>query len=213
MRDAEGGSDSAALARRTVHEEASAPRVGVVVLNWNGAADTERCLASLYAARPRPAAVVLVDNASRGGETERLRAWIAHTAARDGWRWVEREDDGEAHDGGAIDGDATPAPWLVFHRLTTQRGFSGGNNAGVRTLLALSRPTHILLLNNDTEVAPDYFAALAGALGSTPAAVLLSGTINEMDRRDRVWYAGGRVLPSRALVLHHYEVPSDPAPR
>lgn len=202
-----GAGDHAGATAPRARREAPSPRVGVVVLNWNGAADTERCLASLYDARPRPDIVVLVDNASRDGEVERLRRWISHAAGRDGWRWTERVDGLDA------DPAPVPAPWLVLHRLTTQRGFSGGNNAGLRTLLRLADPTHLLLLNNDTVVARDYFAALADALRQAPPATLLSGTINEMDRRDRVWYAGGRMLPLRALVLHRYDVPEDGAPR
>jgi hypothetical protein len=40
------------------------PRVAVVVLNYNGLADTLKCLASLRQALPPPDVVVLVDNAS-----------------------------------------------------------------------------------------------------------------------------------------------------
>ena len=49
-------------------------RVGVVVVNWNGLADTTACLASLAAASPRPARVVVVDNGSTDGSLEALRA-------------------------------------------------------------------------------------------------------------------------------------------
>jgi GT2 family glycosyltransferase len=41
------------------------PRVAVVVLDWNGAADTLECIASVLASRYVPLDVVLVDNASR----------------------------------------------------------------------------------------------------------------------------------------------------
>ncbi len=52
------------------------PPVAAVVLNWNGIADTRRCLASLL--RPGgPESVVLVDNGSRYGEGETLRREFA----------------------------------------------------------------------------------------------------------------------------------------
>lgn len=197
----------------------------MVVLNWNGTADTERCLGSLRAADPRPATVVVVDNASRDEEVDRLRAWIAGAAKVGAWGWTECEEDDappddERGDREPEEGDergdrAVAEPWLVLQRLGSQRGFSGGNNAGIRTMLRTSRPTptHLLLLNNDTEVAPDYFAALDEALRAAPEAALLSGTINEMEHRDRIWYAGGRLLPLRSLALHDREVPRDPEPR
>ena len=50
------------------------PSVGVVVVNWNGLADTVACLNSLGAAHPRPARVIVVDNGSTDGSLERLRA-------------------------------------------------------------------------------------------------------------------------------------------
>ena len=49
------------------------PGVAAVVLNWNGLADTERCLGSLL--RPGgPDRVIVVDSGSRGGEAEAIRA-------------------------------------------------------------------------------------------------------------------------------------------
>jgi GT2 family glycosyltransferase len=49
------------------------PLVGVVVLNYRGAEDTIRCLRSLEAVLPRPL-VVVVDNASGDGSSERIAA-------------------------------------------------------------------------------------------------------------------------------------------
>jgi GT2 family glycosyltransferase len=49
------------------------PLVGVVVLNYQGAEDTVRCLRSLDAVVPRPL-VVVVDNASGDGSVERIAA-------------------------------------------------------------------------------------------------------------------------------------------
>ena len=48
--------------------------VGVVVVNWNGLADTTACLESLAAAAPAAARVVVVDNGSTDGSLEALRA-------------------------------------------------------------------------------------------------------------------------------------------
>ena len=49
------------------------PLVGVVVLNYQGADDTLRCLESLAAVSPAPV-VLVVDNASDDGSVERIRA-------------------------------------------------------------------------------------------------------------------------------------------
>jgi hypothetical protein len=49
------------------------PRIGVVVLNWNSAADTLRCLAALFASDYENYDVVVVDNASTDGSAEAIR--------------------------------------------------------------------------------------------------------------------------------------------
>lgn len=50
----------------------AAPFVSVVVLNWNGLADTRECLASLFAQDYPSFEIHVVDNGSDGGEAERL---------------------------------------------------------------------------------------------------------------------------------------------
>lgn len=50
------------------------PRVGVVVLNWNGYEVTRRCLASLRAQTYRELRVYVVDNGSIDGSLERLQS-------------------------------------------------------------------------------------------------------------------------------------------
>lgn len=58
-----------APARRT-----ATPRVGVVILNWNGYALTQRCLASLQGQRYPELSVYLVDNGSTDDSLARLMA-------------------------------------------------------------------------------------------------------------------------------------------
>lgn len=181
----------------------SAPeaRVGVVVLNWNGLADTLECLRSLHDAEPRPPVVVVVDNGSREDPTVAVRRF----AAERGVSATVLDADG------ALPHDAAP-PWLVLLRLGGNRGFAGGNNAALRLLRRQPELTHFLLLNNDAVVAPDYLARLDEALRASPDAGLLSGTIYEFERRDVVWYAGGDTLPRRALVRHREHRPASDAP-
>lgn len=52
----------------------TATRIGVVVLNWNGAEDTIRCLASLNAAADARLTVLVVDNGSDDGSAARIAA-------------------------------------------------------------------------------------------------------------------------------------------
>lgn len=52
----------------------TAPRVAILLVNWNGLADTQACLASLQKATYPNAFVVVVDNGSTDGSVPALRA-------------------------------------------------------------------------------------------------------------------------------------------
>ena len=108
----------------------NAPDLLVLVLSYNGASDTDTCLASL-AAQDQPHGLLVVDNASRD-DTRPLLA--AH--------WPETE----------------------VLALPENRGWAGGNNAGIA--LALERGyAWICLLNNDTVLLPGSLRALRDAAG------------------------------------------------
>lgn len=174
------------------------PRIGVVLVNWRGASDTAHCLASLRDATPRPACVVVVENASGDDSLDRLRTTCAAIAPH--------------HAECAADATTCAADaWLTLLPLSAHRGFAGGNNAALRLLRARDDLTHVLLLNNDTEVAPDFFAALDRALAERPDAAVLGTTIYHFEDRARVWYAGGDEVPLRALVAHRTARPASDA--
>lgn len=144
-----------------------------------------------------PAHVVLVDNGSADDSVERLEEW-----ADEHWMWRVSGGDRDSVD------DSAPTPWLVIARCGANRGFAGGNNVGIRYLQQRTSVSHILLINNDAAVAPDFFTEIARAIAKYPDAGLLTGTIFEDPRRDQVWYAGGVELPLRALIQHKYEIPA-----
>lgn len=176
--------------------------VGVVILNWNGWRDTIECLESLVPARPSASRVVVVDNASRDDSIEQLVRW-----SRTNGIALELRNENDRASGGPPD-----ASLITVIRSSSNRGFSGGNNVGLRFLESAAELSHYLLLNNDATIAADYFSRLEEALRSAPAAGLLCGTIYVAATSGRVWYAGGSSSPLRALVSHELEVPESAAP-
>src|SRR5262249_40118721 len=64
--------------------------------------------------------------------------------------------------------------------LEENRGYAGGNNAGIRAALA-SGAGAILLLNNDTVVAADFLSPLLEVLNGDPRAAAGSGAIMRLD--------------------------------
>jgi GT2 family glycosyltransferase len=161
----------------------SSSRIGVVVVNWKGAADTIECLDSLRLASHRPTRTIVVDNASPDDSVARITRWA-----------------------GEID---FPIEIVV---APSNLGFAGGNNLGLTRLELDPRVTHFLLLNNDATVADNFFDELERALMAAPDSGLLTGTIYRSAERDRVWYAGGKEIRSRALIKHLEVVPSGAQP-
>lgn len=195
-------SRSAGDARSSDGVSSAAPVVGVVILNWNGWRDTVECLESLVRAIPPAGRIVVVDNASHDDSVEQLVRWARRSVVS-----LTTASEHEVARESPID-----SPTVTLIRSSRNRGFSGGNNVGLRFLATAAELSHYLLLNNDATVAPDYFARLQDALRAVPDAGLLCGTIFVASEPTRVWYAGGSSSPIRALVSHRLDLPESGAP-
>jgi GT2 family glycosyltransferase len=121
------------------------PRIAAVILNYRTPALAVDCLASLEGEwRACPALVaVVVDNASGDDSADRIAAAIAGR----GW-----------------------SSWAWIVRAVENRGFSAGNNLGIRAVQA----DVYWLLNSDTIVRPGALRELLRALKERPDAGILS---------------------------------------
>ena len=71
-------------------------------------------------------------------------------------------------------------------------GFAGGNNVGLRH--ALERDAdYVLLLNNDTEVAPDFLRRMVAAAEADASVGVIGPTIYYFERPNLIWSAGGDI--------------------
>ncbi len=131
----------------------------VILVTWNGYADTQACLRSLEAVRAPRFDVLVVDNASQDGTAAHIRAEF---------------------------------PAVRVLESGTNLGFTGGNNLGLEYALKHGYE-YILLLNNDTEVAPDFLAPLAAALEADPQAAAAGPLIYYHAAPQVVWSAGGMI--------------------
>lgn len=137
------------------------PSVLIVILCYNGADDTLRCIESLARIDYAPGRVqtLVVDNGSADDTVARVRAHF-------------------------------PAVAVIENRANL--GFAAGNNVGLRYALSHGFD-YALLLNNDTEVAPDFLRRLVAAGEANPTAGVLGPTIVYYERPDLIWSAGGEV--------------------
>jgi GT2 family glycosyltransferase len=133
------------------------PELGVVVVNYRTAGLVVDCLRSLepeVAAIPG-ARVVVVDNASGDGSVERIGAAIREG----GW-----------------------SGWATVLAAGQNRGFSAGNNVGLRFLLgAADPPAWCLLLNPDTVVRPGALRAILACGAAHPRAGIVGSSLEQPD--------------------------------
>lgn len=90
-------------------------------------------------------------------------------------------------------------PGVAMIRLEKNLGWSGGNNKGIRAMLAAGAEW-IWLLNNDTLVDPDCLKRMVEYTGSHPAVKVLSPVVKYADPPDKIWFQGGKVDVRRVEV-------------
>lgn len=97
-------------------------------------------------------------------------------------------------DNGSTDGsaDLIEASELADTMLRTRAnlGYAGGNDVGLEAALALGS-RYVVVLNNDTIVAPGTLRRLVAHLEGQPGHVALSPVITYDDRPTEIWFAGG----------------------
>lgn len=111
----------------------NSPLVYVIIINWNGRDHLDACFASLIASSYEHAVFLLVDNASN--------------------------DDSVAHVQELFGAD----PRVRVLALSENRGWSGGNNAGIERARKAGAE-YILLLNNDTSTDADAIRRLVARM-------------------------------------------------
>lgn len=82
-------------------------------------------------------------------------------------------------------------------------GFAEGNNVGMRNSLNRFNPDYLLLLNNDTVVAPDFLDELVKVAETKTEIGIVGPKIYYYDfqgRKDVIWCTGGRIMKWRRWI-------------
>ena len=161
----------------------SYPEVVVVILNWNSWQETVACLESLRAIIWQRWQVVVVDNGSTNDSVAQIEAWVRQH----------------------------PVP-LTLLPTEINLGFTGGNNIGIRHALQHGAD-YVLLLNNDTTVAPDFLDPLIKFAEEKPNAGMIGPIIYEADRPQTIQSAGAHISWWNAKFPPVADAVTDEAPR
>jgi GT2 family glycosyltransferase len=85
-------------------------------------------------------------------------------------------------------------PHIALVENARNMGFAGGSNQGITRLIG-DGAQYVLLLNDDTEIAPDLVWRLVEVAEADPSIGILGPTIYYYGRRSTIWSAGGEVDP------------------
>lgn len=161
----------------------SALHVVAVVVNWNRREDTLACLASLH------------EMTNPGTGVEMLDLILVDNGSTDGTAEAV--------------GERFPTTEIIS--LPRNLGFAAGCNVGLRRALE-SGADYVLLVNNDTVVAPDMLEQLMSIAKAHPDAGLLGPVVYRFDEPDCVWSAGYRQRPITMSAQPPVGRPEDGAP-
>jgi len=93
---------------------------------------------------------------------------------------------------GSVEAIQTQFPEMTLVATGENLGFTGGNNVGIQRALEAGAD-YILLLNNDTIVAPDMVDVMVAAMQTDPAIGVAGPMIYYYDQPDIIWSAGGAI--------------------
>ncbi len=98
-------------------------------------------------------------------------------------------------DNGSTDGTAEAArdafPRVRVHRHESNLGVASGRNRAVDLALEGDRPSHLLFLDNDMTVIPDFLRELAAPFAGDDTLAQTTGKIKDMGDPRRLYGAGG----------------------
>lgn len=182
------------------------PKVYILILNWNGWKDTIECLESVFRSSHIPFVVVVCDNGSQDDSLHFIKSWAAgqlnvfvpgvnphrhlsHPPVSKPIPHIEYHRE-IAEQGGSA-GDEVP---LILIQTGSNLGFAGGNNVGLRYILAQPGAQYVWLLNNDTVIRHDALGLLV-AKGQSEARIgSVGSTVLYYDRPEVLDAAGGGMI-------------------
>jgi len=159
----------------------------VVIVNWNGAADTLACLESFYAGSDQALAII-VDNGSSDDSILR----ITNALVQQGIELLR------------VAPSVMPTTWggarVLLIEAGENLGFAAGCNLGLRAAAATACDATVFL-NNDTVVEADALDRIVARLIGDPACYACLPMLT-VHGSDRIWNCGGAVYPIGVRRYH-----------
>jgi len=173
-------------------------KVYVLILNWNGWADTIACLESLFQNTYSNFQVIVCDNGSTDASMDKIKQWangslkavipdelatglcpkpISYTEVL--MKDINKEN------------NIVNEP-LIFIETGSNLGFAGGNNVGLRFVLAQNDFAYVWILNNDTIIVKDSLDELVKAMAADASLGICGSKLMYYQNPTQVQALGGK---------------------
>ena len=162
--------------------------VSIILVNFNGWADTIECIESLYKQDYLHYNIILIENGSTNDSFIELNKWLQ---LKDNVHFSLLNIDSEKNLVGNNKVNFE-IKQNYFIRSKINYGFAGGNNIGVKLSQKINSD-YVLLLNNDTVVEPNFLSKLISFQNANPEYVALTPQIRLFDPSNKIWNCGGKL--------------------
>ncbi|WP_240921654.1 glycosyltransferase family 2 protein [Thermococcus sp. 21S9] len=197
------------------------PRVSIIILNWKNWGDTIECLESVYRLKYTNYDVIIVDNGSDDESVTKIKEYARGNIkiTSDFFKYsiwnkpikVFELDETEARVGRfnkRIYEKYDPDRRMIIIRNHENYGYAGGNNTGIKFALSVLSPKYILILNNDTVIAPDLINKLVKVAEQDNRIGIVGPRVNYynyLGHKDIVQYCGSifKILFLRKQIIGH----------
>jgi hypothetical protein len=192
------------------------PKVVAVVLNWNGWLDTVECIESVLRSAYAVEHVIVCDNGSSDGSVAKMLEWAEGLItvdagigdARQRWSYVPSQKPIAYTSITAADLEANsslaPDTPLIFLSLDENRGYAGGNNAGLRFAIERYGAEFVWILNNDTVIDRHALESMLSVATQDSAIGMIGPKVLRYDRPDTIQaVGGGRMMPYLGYESQH----------
>ncbi len=205
-----------------------AGKIYVIILNYNGWADTIECLESIFRNGYPACQVIVVDNASSDNSLEYLKDWaeggldilvdknhylrhlffppvsksipyVIYSEEEINNRFTAKSENNSAD---RVTKDSIGHYPIIFIQAKFNKGFAAGNNLGIKYAMINEDLDSVILLNNDTVIKPDALKNLIAAKDLYGNEAVYGGRIYYYAQPYKIWFDGGYFNPWLGKARH-----------
>lgn len=160
-------------------------KVSIIMINWNNSTDTINCLKSIKKITYSDYNIFLLDNNSKKDSQEEIKKYLKESENQEfNYKTIDVTDLNKKY----------PNLNLLYIINNINSGFASGNNIVLKYIKDYVDSDYVLLLNNDTVVAPDFLDCLVNTGNSSENIGFTGIRTYYYDNPDKLQTIGGSLI-------------------